>query len=52
MTFKELVEQMVDAIEHNGIDSQEMLDATTGEPRGKWHEEWLHHAREALTAAQ
>lgn len=47
-----VIQEMIDAIECNGIDSHEMLDAETGAPRGKWHDEWLDRARETLTAAQ
>jgi len=46
--MRRLVEKMADAIDHGSIDSPEIGNPNEGEPPFKWHEEWRHHARQAL----
>ena len=46
--MRRLVEKMADAIDHGSIDSPEIGNPNEGEPPFRWHEEWRHHARQAL----
>ncbi len=48
----EALRQMVSAIDAGGIDSEGVeFDDSEQQPH-KWHEEWAHHARSALSALE
>jgi len=47
-SMRNLVEQMVEAIDAGSIDSPEQGEPEVGIPIHKWHEEWRYYAGVAL----